>query len=130
LVEFTLGIKEAKSSGFSLTAKPDRGVVGPGETVSVQCTLASKTPAKMQPGKAVATVRVRGGEALSIGIRADIGLPDVEFVTDEVDFGVVHVGSVQRCPLKVRSQSVYLRVRYSTPPSWGRTKPLILNHKP
>ena len=34
-----------------------------------------------------------------------MGWADVDILTDEVDLGVVHVGSVHRCPLRVRNNS-------------------------
>lgn len=47
-------------------------------------------------------VTVRGGPRIVLPIKADVQLPEVEVVTDELDFGEVHVGSLASKDLTIK----------------------------
>jgi hypothetical protein len=102
-IEFSVNAKDYP--GLSVKAVPDRAAVPPGDSMVVTITLYSKAPAKLSALKTFMAVTLRGGPPIKMGMKADIQLPDIEVVTDEVDFGEVHVGSLERCELKVGNNS-------------------------
>jgi hypothetical protein len=108
-IEFDFGRSQAKDfPGLVITASPDKAAVPPGDTMTITITLFSKAPAKLMPAKCFLNIAVRGGPSIKMGLKALLNLPDVEVLSDELDFGEVHVGSLGRCPLKLRNISATL----------------------
>jgi hypothetical protein len=85
--------------------------VPPGDNTVVTVTLYAKSAFKLLPNKHLLNIGVRGGPQLKLGIKADLELPDIDVLTDEIDFGEVHVGSLERVPLKIRNN----RSRFDSP---------------
>jgi hypothetical protein len=106
---FAIDFSDTKTDfpGLSLKAYPEKGLLAPGDSVVVVLTLHSKSTTVIS-AKTFMTVAVRGGRAIKLGVNADIRLPEIEVVTDEVKFGHVYVGSSERQVLQLRNNSAIL----------------------
>jgi hypothetical protein len=60
--------------------------VPPGDNTVVTVTLYAKSAFKLLPNKHLLNIGVRGGPQLKLGIKADLELPDIDVLTDEIDF--------------------------------------------
>ena len=95
-------LNEMRKSCPGLSVNPDKGLVLPGETVSIVATVRNDVPLKVD---APLMISVRGGKPVKCTIKFDIQRPNVDIKTDELDFGKSYLGAISTRPLTIANTS-------------------------
>jgi len=93
-------ILRTKCPGLSL--QPDSGMIPPDGTIQIVATLRSQRELKID---AYLIINARGGKPLKIGVKANVQIPEVRVVNDEINFGATSLGSRTSRQISIKNAS-------------------------
>lgn len=96
-------LNEMRKTCPGLSINPEKGLILPGETVSIFATVRNDVPLKVD---APLMICVRGGKPVKCTIKFDIQRPTVEIKTDELDFGKSYLGAIATKALTISNTSL------------------------